>query len=339
MIRIVGDINLTDWFFDVGSGIGTRIKNHEDPFERLDRKDGDFWIGNLECVVANSTNKNGAGARQFTISPSYLSGIKHLDFYGIANNHVMQHGEKAYHEIEEYLNTMGIAYAGVNSKKTAIFEYNGKQIGVLVFSQHVDVFSDKPEYWYMPEYNEIIKELQSLSSADFKIAYIHWGNEFIEYPYSDQIQFAHFLIDSGVDLVVGMHPHRLQGYEIYKGHHIFYSLGNCVFNMPWEPCLYSAIVDLNETNWQITTRYIKIDEQTGFPAITDTVPEHYSFEVLNKKISPFIENETYYQQVQDRVGSYQKCNRRFFLRNLKKMPWSVKKEMITDFVNRRILKK
>lgn len=338
MIRIVGDINLTDWFFDVGSGIGTRILNHEDPFEGLKREGDDYWIGNLECVVSDLTNQTGAGAKQFIIFPEALGGIKHLDFYGIANNHVMQHGSEAYNQIRDYLDNCNIGYAGPNTKRNTIIEYKGKTVGIIVFSQHVDVFSKRPEYWYMPEYTELKEEIQAIANADFKIAYIHWGNEFIDYPYSDQIQFAHYLIDSGVDLIIGMHPHRLQGFEVYNGHYIFYSLGNCVFNMPWEPCRYSAVVDVDEKNWKVSTRYIEIDKTTGFPSIVDSVPEEYSFDVLNKKISPYIENEAYYQAVQQNVASYQKCNRRFFLGNLGKMPWAVKKEMISDFINRRILK-
>lgn len=339
MIRIVGDINLTDWFFDVGSGIGTRIKNHEDPFKGLKREEGDFWIGNLECVVSDRTNQKGAAAKQFIISPKSLDGIKHFDFYGIANNHVMQHGSEAYNQIKDHLENCKIAYAGPNTKRSTIIEYRGKKVGIMAFSQHVDVFSERPEYWYMPEYYEVMDEIKKMPDADFKIAYIHWGNEFIDYPYSDQIQFAHYLVDSGVDLIIGMHPHRLQGFEVYKGHHIFYSLGNCVFNMPWEPCRYSAVVDVDEKNWIVSTRYIEIDKITGYPSIAVSVPEEYSFEVLNKKISPYIENEAYYQAVQRNVASYQKCNRRFFLENLGKMPWGVKKEMILDFINRRIFKR
>ena len=82
---------------------------------------------------------------------------------------------------------------------------------------------------------------------------MHWGNEFIDRPYVDQIHFAHFLIDIGYDLVVGMHPHLLQGYEIYQGKYIFYSIGNFVFNMHWEPLRYAAIVKLDVEEEKIVT--------------------------------------------------------------------------------------
>lgn len=337
MIRIVGDINLTDWFFDVGSGIGTRIVNGEDPFIGLNRKQEDFWIGNLECVVSNVTDKIGTDAQQFIISIGALEHVKPLDFYGVANNHAMQHGEKAYEEILQYLKANCVQYAGPNESKTSVIQYAGKAIAISVFSQHKDVFSEKPRYWYMPEYEELKDEVNKYRDLDYRIAYVHWGNEFIEYPYEDQIQFAHYLVEIGYDLIIGMHPHRLQGFEIYKGKHIYYSLGNCVFNMAWEPCRYSAIISLDPQNWNVSYEYLHLNSK-GFPEIVKTVPQEYSFEHLNSLIGTIRENEEYYTVVQSRNRQYQKANRKFFIKNLGSMPYKVKKDMILDFIKRRLIK-
>ncbi len=337
MIKIVGDINLTDWFFDVGSGIGSRIVNGEDPFIGLKRKHEDFWVGNLECVVSKVTDKKGTDAQQFIISSSALEHLKHLDFYGVANNHAMQHGVEAYDEILQHLRANSVQYAGPNETKSTVIQYAGKSIAISVFSQHKDVFSEKPRYWYMPEYEELKEEVNKYRDSDYRIAYVHWGNEFIEYPYQDQIQFSHYLVDIGYDIVIGMHPHRLQGFEIYKGAHIFYSLGNCVFNMAWEPCKYSAVITIDTDNWQVTYNYLALDDK-GFPVIVDTVPQEYSFEYLNSLIGKIRENEEYYTTVQTRNSQYQKANRKFFIKNLGSMPFQVMKDMITDFIKRRIIK-
>ena len=98
MLKILGDINFSDGFFDMGFGVGSAIKKGFDPFAKLYRKRTDFWIGNLECVCANTSDKQGVYAKQFLISPRDLMHVKHLDLYGVANNHVMQHGESAYRE-------------------------------------------------------------------------------------------------------------------------------------------------------------------------------------------------------------------------------------------------
>ena len=150
-----------------------------------------------------------------------LINIRLFDLFGVANNHVMQYGNEAYREMLHYLDRNNILYVGCNKRRSVRFEHQGKKIGILAFSQRPDNFTHFPLYWSLPEYKEIEMEIESLSDCDFNIAYIHWGNEFINYPYNDQKQFAHFLIDSGIDLIIGMHPHVMQGFEIYNGKHIF----------------------------------------------------------------------------------------------------------------------
>ena len=97
MIRIVGDCNFADGFFDMGFGTGTSIKTGSDPFHYIkgDAKD-DFWIGNFECVCSDLSGREGMEARQFIISTEACNHVNHLDFYGVANNHVMQHGAEVY---------------------------------------------------------------------------------------------------------------------------------------------------------------------------------------------------------------------------------------------------
>lgn len=86
MIKIVGDINFADDFFDTGFGVGSRINSGNDPFQYLSRNTDDFWIGNFECVCSNISNKCGIYAKQFIINPSLLSSIVHLDVYGVAHS-------------------------------------------------------------------------------------------------------------------------------------------------------------------------------------------------------------------------------------------------------------
>ena len=66
-------------------------------------------------------------------------------------------------------------------------------------------------------------------SVDFIVVSFHWGAEKSETPKDYQFFFAHLAIDSGADLVLGHHPHVLQGLEIYKNRLIAYSLGNFAF--------------------------------------------------------------------------------------------------------------
>lgn len=65
---------------------------------------------------------------------------------------------------------------------------------------------------------------------DFIIVSLHWGLEYEAPPHPHQIETAHRLIDNGVDLIIGHHPHVIQGIEKYRGKYIFYSLGNFLFD-------------------------------------------------------------------------------------------------------------
>ena len=98
MIKIVGDISLTDGYFDVGFGVGSKLAEGYNPFANIDRRKDDIWIGNFEGVAAYVTNKEGVAAKQFRVSPESIKHLSHFDVYGLANNHAMQHGSDAYNE-------------------------------------------------------------------------------------------------------------------------------------------------------------------------------------------------------------------------------------------------
>jgi poly-gamma-glutamate synthesis protein (capsule biosynthesis protein) len=66
--------------------------------------------------------------------------------------------------------------------------------------------------------------------CDYVVVLVHWGIERNEYPEDYETTLAHQYIDAGADLIIGSHPHVLQGISYYEGKPIFYSLGNYIFN-------------------------------------------------------------------------------------------------------------
>ena len=335
MLRSVGDCNFADGFFDLGLGVGSMIKNGADPFHFIrENSNGDFWIGNFECVCSDYSEKDGIEARQFIISPHVCNHVNHLNFYGIANNHVMQHGVKAYQRMVRFFDEKGIKYAGSREKPSAVFEHQGKSCAIVVFSLRPENYSMPPQYWSNPEYDNVRAELLKNQECDFRIVCVHWGVEFISYPYNDQKQFAHFLIDSGADLVIGTHPHVMQGMEIYKGKHIFYSLGNCVFNMPWEPSKYSLEVIVDLSSNAVTYRYLHIDKGC-FPVYAEVVPECYTMKYLNSLIGISEDNEKYFAKATMLLEQYRKANRRNFIKNVWKMKCSDVTSLAVDYLKRK----
>ena len=339
MLVFTGDVNLTDWDFNFGFGIGSRIGQGFDPYAKLKRSEDDVWIGNFEGVASDVTNKKGMAAQVFRVSPSALNKLHHLDIYGFANNHAMQHGKEAYLQTWETLQKQGCRVFGKDDARSISFEHQGKKVSLTGCCFRIDEFTLTPSYWYNPEYIDILKEIESLSKDSFKVFFVHWGNEYINRPSSQQKKFAHWLIDAGFDLVIGMHPHVMQGYEDYKGKRIYYSLGNFVFDMPSDPCKYGAIVrlDINSNIPTYVTEYIRIDQTCSpNPVQEEAVPESLRFEFLNKELQKEDNSEAYHKEIRKCYLLYRKENRKDFLKRGLSHP-KVSLELVKDFVKRRLL--
>lgn len=339
MLKFVGDINLTDNSFDVGFGVGSLIKKGLDPFSKIKKNCSDVWIGNFEGVTSDVSEVTNYKKDCFRILPKYLSSCSDLiDYFGIANNHVMEHGQKAYQQMEEELNRRFKGAFASSKQKTIRFEHQAKMVSITGFSLRNDQTNFSPLYWNFPEWDEIKKEYYRIPDSDYKIAYIHWGVEFIDYPHVEQIRFAHWLIDLGFDLIIGMHPHILQGFEIYKGKYIFYSLGNFVFHMAWLPTKYSAIVNVDLRNQEVGYDYIMIDKEYCPSVIAfQDVPVHYRFEYLNEKIGHFDNLEQYISKARGGLKKYRSANYKDIILNLPKYNLKMFSNILIDFAKRRLL--
>lgn len=339
MLVFTGDINLTDWYFNVGFGIGSRIANGFDPFRKINRKAGDIWIGNFEGVASNVTDKVEFAGEVFRVQPKVLQKLNHFNMYGFANNHAMQHGKEAYQQTFDAICSYGSKCFGANKQRSVIIKHQGKTVSLTGMCLRIDDFTDEPSYWYNPEYKEIEKELNSLPNDAFKVLYIHWGNEYINRPSSAQKKFAHWLIDIGFDLIIGMHPHVLQGYEEYNGKYIFYSLGNFVFEMAWEPTKIGAIVKFDLDTKQPSVEYIHIENDCT-PVVVDEskIPAEWRFDFLNEALKKEDNSEQYHAEISRNYAAYRKANHRYIINNMIKHP-TLGKCLLKDFIKRRVLKK
>lgn len=337
MLVFTGDVNLTDSYFNLGFGIGSSIEKGFNPFKHIERRNNDIWIGNFEGVASTYSINKGYRGKVFRIAPEALNSLHHFDIYGLANNHAMQHGEDAYKETSESIVKYGARYFGSNSTKTIIIKHCRKDISLTAISFRVDEFSQAPSYWHNPEYSEISDELKTIPSQCFKVLYLHWGNEFINRPSSSQKKLAHWLIDIGFDMIIGMHPHVLQGYEIYNGKYIFYSLGNFVFRMPWSNCRYGAIVKLDVSSPIISPiiDYVQIGDD-GAPYIVQEkdIPNLFHFKYLNAILQKEENSEQYHSKIRLYYKSYRKSNHKAIIQNIISHP-SIAKDILFDFIKRR----
>lgn len=128
----------------------------------------------------------------------------------------------------------------------------------------------------------------------------------------------------------------MQGYEVYKGKHVFYSLGNCVFNMPWEPTKYSLQVNVDLASNEISYKYLHIGKDY-FPKYVENVPEKYTMEYLNGLLDICEDNEVYFSKTARCLSQYRKANKKNILKNVWKLNLSDISSMVKGFIKRRLL--
>lgn len=156
----------------------------------------------------------------FRGKPEYVKVLttSSVEAANLANNHSADYGDVSLTDTIKYLNEAGISnFIGTN---TAMREVNGISVGLV----GIDALNEE-------EAGKLEKAIGSVKSlgAQLVIVSIHWGVEKDTAPNDEQKELAHKAIDLGADLVIGTHPHVLQGIEKYNGKYIAYSLGNFCF--------------------------------------------------------------------------------------------------------------
>jgi len=222
---------------------GEDIAKGKDPFaDFAELLDGaDLSIGNLECVVATS-GKAVAKPWTFRARPEVLKTLgKHFHVVSLANNHTGDFGHDAFLEQLGLLQKCKIGYFGggkdiIEARVPLVVERKGIRIALLGYNEFQPrEFEAGPTWpgvaWAVEE--QMIADIQNARTklkADVVIPYLHWGWEEYAKPNRGQKKLARALLDAGADMVVGAHPHIVQGAEIYNNKPIVYSLGNCVFD-------------------------------------------------------------------------------------------------------------
>lgn len=209
---------------------------------RAEITQSDIYMANQEFPF--SERGSAAPDKQFTfrLSPTRVSMMNEIgvDIVSIANNHTLDYGTDALVDTCNTLDQAGIAYVGAGenmdrAKKLETIEVKGKTIGFLAASRvypDPNWVANRKKPGMVSGYDptillEEIKKAQDL--CDYLVVYVHWGVEREEQPKEYQKVLGRKIIDAGGDLVVGSHPHVLQGVEYYKGKPICYSLGNFIF--------------------------------------------------------------------------------------------------------------
>lgn len=254
-IACVGDIMCGDSFYALGHGVSSSIDKYGDDFLPAEIKnifgEHDLVIGNTECPLSD------IGRNDFKLRSLHMRGransAKLLAGWGIsvanvANNHILEHGYDAAVDTAANLENAGIKTIG--SAENRDFK-KGLQVaeisknGISIVFIGVCLRQEKYAFDGGATPSQIIDAVKSFSQQGKVVCVsMHWGNEFIERPSRQQKELGHRLVEAGAMVVLGHHPHVVQGVEAYQHGLIAYSLGNFIFDSFYADCRWSMILSI-----------------------------------------------------------------------------------------------
>ena len=225
---------------DTTLGSTDDLRKRADSFENVAASNGYAWffsglaplfgtddltLVNFEGTLTEETAKkqkkfNFKGPAEYT--DILTSGS--IEAVNVANNHTLDYGEKGRTDTIANLEAAGLIVSG--NGQLGIFEKNGIKVGMTGYC-----------FPYTNGKKDISSDVKKLRSAGCQIviASFHWGSEYRDDFTAEQRNIGRAAIRAGADIVVGHHPHIVQGIEQYQSHFILYSLGNLVFGGNVDP--------------------------------------------------------------------------------------------------------
>jgi poly-gamma-glutamate synthesis protein (capsule biosynthesis protein) len=209
----------------------------------------DLAIGNFETVTLG--NEYGfSGFPRFNSPIETISALKNtgFDILVTANNHSLDKNKEGIINTINEINKQGLINIGTfkdNTRPLVIEEINDIKIGFISYTSSLnglDSLLSTEDSYMVNKFNEnnMIEDINALKKegVDVIIAYLHWGFEYYREPTEAQVEFGRKLLEWGVDIILGSHPHVIQKSELLnidgRDKLIVYSMGNFLSNQRYE---------------------------------------------------------------------------------------------------------
>lgn len=236
-----GDVLLSNYVVSAYENAGGIHGVLDDGYRQL-IDDADFFFVNEEFPFSDRGTQAPDKQYTFRLDPKKVSMLLEMgvDAVSLANNHALDFGTDALLDTCDTLDGAGILRTGAGAsldeaKRAVETEIQGKKVAIIGATRVIPVaewatFGDNPGMLATYDPTILLEEIKTLDETnDYVIVFVHWGIERAEHPEEYQRKMGQQYIDAGADIVIGSHPHVLQGVEYYKDKPIVYSLGNFVF--------------------------------------------------------------------------------------------------------------
>lgn len=236
-INAVGDI-----CFSGGSGQSLGSPRRLLAASKATLRRADITYGNLETPLSSRGSKWPNKSFNFRGPLSAAPALRSAGFDVLsgANNHALDYGRTAFNDTRRVVKKNGMAYVGGGANirdawAPRIITVKGKKVAFIAYSEITPTgFAATAKHSgtaYLKRMSQATSAVRAAAKqADYVVVAPHWGIEKKYDPSKRQVNEAHALIRAGADVVLGSHPHRIQGVEYYRNGVIAYSLGNYVFS-------------------------------------------------------------------------------------------------------------
>jgi poly-gamma-glutamate synthesis protein (capsule biosynthesis protein) len=219
----------------------------------------DLLFGNLESVLSSTTVESAAGI-PLKADPTRVGALSFMGFthLSVSNNHTGDFGKAAWEESLAYLEGAGIVPVGGyrNDGEAVVAEAAGKRVVFLAFETLIHPRS-------VEEVTQAVQE--AATQGEIVVVSVHWGQEYMHEASVAQKKWAYAVVDAGADVVLGHHPHVLQGIERYGEGLILYSLGNFIFDQLGEDQNTSVVARMTLGEDERTLELLPIRIEGFFP--------------------------------------------------------------------------
>lgn len=227
--------------------------------------DADMRIVNLEAPLCNDGSpikKCGPALSAPEECVNALTAAR-IDIVSLANNHIMDQGEKGLSSTISALDANGIAHIGAGMRlssaaKPIFFDHKGVRLGVLAFTEHEFSIAEENTAGAAPfdPLTSLDAVFEARRSCGFLIVLYHGGKELYPYPSPQLQRVCRKLVEKGASLVLCQHSHCIGCEEKYMGSTILYGQGNFLFDSGSEKCQESSL--LVRLNDDLSVEYIPI---------------------------------------------------------------------------------